>query len=307
MSVYIVTGKLGSGKTLATVGRIRDGILAGKRIATNLDLFLENILPPKGRAVQCMRLPDKPLLEDMEMIGMGNDSMDESKNGMIVLDELGTWLNARSWADKTRQEFINWLLHSRKRGWDVYFIIQHPNLIDKQIREGVAEYLVQCRRLDRMRVPFIGGIFKTITGYNLMMPKIHVASVRYGMDRDSIIADRWTYRGQSLYAGYDTRQVFTDKRDGVFSYLSPWHLKGRYLPPPLSLGFLLSLVWRVPYYGIQRFCEGMEWLTPMELQREMRREIMSRTKHPIIALLAKLPPDQALKHWHQFNELGAFD
>jgi len=38
MSVYFVTGKLGNGKTLVTVGRIRDAIRAGCKIATNLDI-----------------------------------------------------------------------------------------------------------------------------------------------------------------------------------------------------------------------------------------------------------------------------
>ena len=40
MAVYVVTGKLGNGKTLITVGRIRDALAQGCRVATNLDLDL---------------------------------------------------------------------------------------------------------------------------------------------------------------------------------------------------------------------------------------------------------------------------
>ena len=40
MSVYCVTGKLGNGKTLVSVGRIRDALKKGLRVATNLDINL---------------------------------------------------------------------------------------------------------------------------------------------------------------------------------------------------------------------------------------------------------------------------
>lgn len=167
MSVYLISGKLGSGKTLSAVGRIRDALMKGRRVATNLDLRLEKLLSPRSgkpyksdglskwhQPVSCVRLPDKPTVDDLELIGSGNDSMDESKNGIIVLDELAVWLNSRTFNDKSRMPVIDWLLHSRKKGWDVYFICQHLEQIDKQVRQALVEYLVVCRRMDRMKIPF---------------------------------------------------------------------------------------------------------------------------------------------------------
>lgn len=253
MAIYCVTGRLGSGKSLACIGRMQDGILAGKRIATNLDLHLENMLPAKARKVDAIRLPDKPTVVDLESLGSGNPSMssaryDENQNGLLILDELGSWLNSREWADKGRQAVIDWLIHSRKKGWDVYFIVQHVNMIDKQIREALVEYLVICRRLDRMRIPFVGGFLKMISAGFITgtLPKMHFGIVRYGTNPDAVVADRWVYLGTDLYEAYDTRQVFTaNYAHGVFSYLTPWHLKGRhqksflqrlkdrFFPPPL--------------------------------------------------------------------------
>ncbi|HGS4937265.1 TPA: zonular occludens toxin domain-containing protein, partial [Vibrio parahaemolyticus] len=37
-SVYFVTGKLGSGKTLTAVGKIREAFMRGVPVATNLDI-----------------------------------------------------------------------------------------------------------------------------------------------------------------------------------------------------------------------------------------------------------------------------
>ncbi|WP_303314291.1 zonular occludens toxin domain-containing protein [Dickeya fangzhongdai] len=38
MAVYVVTGKLGSGKTLVAVGKIQEKLVSGCKVATNLDL-----------------------------------------------------------------------------------------------------------------------------------------------------------------------------------------------------------------------------------------------------------------------------
>jgi hypothetical protein len=295
MSIYIVTGKLGSGKTLACVGRIRDAILAGKRVATNLDLVMDELLwdrrdlgkPSRDEttrssscAVQVMRIPDKPTVADLELIGVGNDERDESKNGLIVLDELGAWLNTRSWGDKERQPVIDWLLHSRKKGWDVYFIIQHQNMVDKQVREGLAEFLVSCRRTDRLRIPLLTGLVKH-WGINLRPPQIHVATVRYGLDPEALISDRWWYRGRDLYNAYDTRQVFTSERTGLFSMVPPWHLSRNRSP------------------GVSAFDRFVAWLVP-----RAQRAAPSAPKHPIVARLCRLPPDARVRAWHHLNQRG---
>lgn len=231
MAVYLVSGRLGSGKTLACVGRIRDALLDGRRVATNLDLNLEKLLPHRAKKVDCQRIPDKPSIADLDAVGLGNPVPDESKNGLIVLDELGSWLNSREWADKGRQKVIDWLIHSRKKGWDVIFIVQHISMIDKQVRDALVEYLVVCRRLDRMKIPLLGGLINTISGGLISghLPRVHLGIVRYGTSHDAPVSDRWVYTGTDLYSAYDTRQVFTSSyAHGLFNYLPPWHTTGRY-------------------------------------------------------------------------------
>lgn len=251
MPVYLVSGKLGAGKTLACVGRIQDALREGRRVATNLDLKLEKLFRPHAgkpvpsdgssashQPLTVMRVPDKPTSHDLDVIGMGNESMDESKNGLLVLDELGSWLNAREWADKSRQGVIDWLIHSRKKGWDVYLIVQDVSLVDKQVRSALVEYLVTCRRMDRMRIPFFGPLIKFMSGGYMSgnMPKMHFGIVRYGVSPDAVVADRWVYLGRALYDGYETRQVFSSTYDsGVYSYLPPWHVVGRHLKPKVTL------------------------------------------------------------------------
>lgn len=289
MAIYLISGKLGSGKTLASVGQIRDKLRKGCRVATNLDLKLEAMLPGRIRNISCMRLPDKPDVHDLEALGSGNDEMDETLNGIIVLDELASWLNSRTFNDKSRMPVIDWLLHSRKHGWDVFFICQHIEQIDKQIRTALVEYLVTCRRLDRVKIPFVGKLIKSVSGGLLTgnMPKLHIATVRYGVEKDAIVSDRWIYQARDLYGAYNTRQVFTDTyAHGVYSYLSPWHLK-----------------------GFKEKSLKQKWL---EFKRKLidgqpRQRIPLKARLPLVEKLAKLPPDEAMKHWRRLEALGAFN
>lgn len=252
MAGYIVTGKLGAGKTLGTVARIRDGLKAKKRVASNLDLRIENLLSRKNRTAEVFRIPDKPLIEDLENLPPGNKDIyfsydhegnvqshmskgfDESNNGMLVLDEAGTWFNTRSWNDKSRHAVVDWFRHARKFGWDVYFIIQDIESLDKQARGSLAEYVVECRRMDKVGIPLISSLSKALTGYRVTWPRFHLAIVKYSdAGRGGLTVDKWLYRGSDLYDSYDTTQVFADVNNGLYQYLTPWHVKGRFTPPPL--------------------------------------------------------------------------
>lgn len=230
MSVYIVTGKLGNGKTLVSVGRIRDALHAGCKVATNLDLNLLAMFGRKAKNLNVMRIPDKPTIGDLNAIGRGYDGReyDESRFGLLVLDECGTWFNSRNWQDKNRKDVNDWFLHARKLGWHVYIIIQDISMLDSQARDAIGELLVSCRRLDKLRLPLVGGFIKTLTGFNLTMPRIHRAKVTYS---DGLLSDVWTYRGNDLFACYDTRQSFiADYPHHTHCLLTPWHLSRPRVP-----------------------------------------------------------------------------
>lgn len=241
MTTYLVSGKLGAGKTLAVVGKIREQLLRGRKVATNLDLNVEKMLGPRRRC-EVMRVPDHPKSEDLIALGYGSDSVEEETFGWLVLDELGTWLNARNWQGGDRQALIDWLLHARKYRWHLVFISQHPNLVDKQIREALVEMYAVVKRLDRMNVPVISWVYK------VKMPRIHVAAVKYGLEPHAPRAETWVYRARDLYGAYSTGQVFNPRYEpGLYCYLTPWHLVGRY-KTRYSLRFWCSLTWRLPFY-----------------------------------------------------------
>lgn len=283
MSDYLVTGKKGNGKSLVCVGLIRDALAKGLRVATNLDIFTEHLLPLSTRKIDLVRLPDRPSVADMEALGKGAPMLDEAKYGLIVLDEMATWMNARSWADKERQALLDWFVHSRKERWHTYFICQGIDQIDKQIRSSLMDHHVICRRLDKMRIPVLGSLSKAIFGVEIRPPKLHVAKVRFGMEHNAMVTDTWTYRGHALYKAYDTEQVFRDNYPhGMHSMLSPWHIEGY-------------------KHKFRR--------RPSEVVRDffkpLRRNVSHKPKLPLVAALQALPPDERIAHWRRLNAGGA--
>jgi len=255
VAVYFVTGKLGSGKSLAAVSKIRDYLAQGRRVATNLDLHLDAMFP-RGKSRQTVtRIPDKPRLCDLEMLGTGDGQpithYDESRFGLLVLDEMASWFNSRGWAEKSRHEVIEWFLHARKLHWDILFLIQDLEAVDKQLRGALCEHLVICRRLDRIPIPLVNSVSKLLTSKRATMPKVHVAVVKYGATESALVVDRWWYSGGDLYAAYTTGQAFRDDilitpggqvvdMRAPWSMLSSWHLVGRYQPPRRSLAVIAA-------------------------------------------------------------------
>jgi hypothetical protein len=86
-------------------------------------------------------------------------------------------------------------------------------------------------RTDRLPIPLVGGLLKLLSGFKINLPKIHVGVVRYGDSANSLIVDRWWYRGRDLYKSYDTKQVFRESEFSTYMLLPPYHQRGRYMKP----------------------------------------------------------------------------
>ena len=133
--------------------------------------------------------------------------------------------------------------------------------MDKQAREALAEHTVFVRRMDKLRIPLVGIYSKYFIGKEIRPPKVHVGIVKYGDTKTHETVDKWWYKGEDLYRLYDTEQVFTNVEQGNFTYLTPWHIKGRYLPkqkPKTFIDYLNIILMPIirtlllkPYFTLQ--------------------------------------------------------
>lgn len=231
MSDYAVSARKGVGKTLFCVGVARDALVAGKRVASNIDIYPDKLFAPPSKRTY-LRIPDKPTIDDFVALGRGQPGKIEDDNGIIILDETSTFFNARSFADKGRQVVLDWLVHSRKLGWDVYYICQGLSQIDKQIRETQIEYAIGIKRTDKWPIPLITPLFRMV-GINVRFPKFHIGITKHGIERDAMVVERKWFRSHEFYDAYDTQQLFLDRDHpqavGLHTKLSAWHVRGRYL------------------------------------------------------------------------------
>jgi len=284
MTDYAYTGKKGTGKSKNAIRVARDVYLSqGRVVASNLDIYLEPMFGPLSK-VTYVRVPDKPCAFDLLAIGHGNpSSYDEEKNGALILDEMGTWLNTRTFGDKQRADTLDYFAHARKHGFDTFYIMQNVVQVDKQLRESFIEQTVRHTRFDKVRIPFIGGLLSALFGRRWgYFPKFHTAVSRIGFNPQDMVSDRATFTGKDVEKCYDTRQVFMHNYPhGTHSVLSPWHVTGRYLPAaPVP-------AWRV-------FLDGLMG-KPVPKPKRVPVTAPSPSFARVVALCRGLPPADALR------------
>jgi len=256
MAVFVVCGELGSGKSLQAVAKIRDALQRGRPVATNMDIRLEKLVT--GRKPRDLRrLPDWPTYDDLARLGKAYEGpFDEKKFGLIVLDEMATFLNSREWStDKGRLKMINWLRHARKMRWHLILLSQDIESLDKQVRAALAEHVVKCKRMDRFAVPVISTITKLLGLGAVRMPQVHLGVVRYGTGLNAPVVDRWWLPdARLLHGAYDTEQKIMGENDGPATMLDARHAPYLWAPGGIRERLWSLLFWR--------------WLPPSEARAQ---------------------------------------
>jgi len=249
VAVYIVTGELGSGKSLQAVNKIREALQGGRRVATNMNIRVERLVSSRKR-FELYRLPDWPTLADLVALGKGHEGkFDEKKFGLIVLDELATFMNSREWqgegkdGKKIRLDLINWFRHARKLRWHLILLSQDIESLDKQVRAALAEHVVRCKRLDRFTVPLLSTLTKMLGFGAVSLPQVHLGIVRYGSHLNAPVVDKWWLPdAKSLHGAYDTEQKILGEESAATM------LDGRSAPYLWEPQGVYELLWKAGFW-----------------------------------------------------------
>lgn len=295
MIFRFVTGRLGTGKTLVSVGVALQYLKRGRMVATNVDLYPEHFANKQDRSTRIYRLPDHPSSEDLKSLPPGNATLvtgpdgslipgpnyDPSANSLLLLDELAQFLNTRSYSDKDRLKIISFLVLLRKRGWDAYFIVQHIDMVDKQIREALAQETGYCRDMSRIPIPVLGTLTRRLTGRTLTFPKTFRVTFRDGYAQDGLKLESKTISSSAVRNCYNTAQCLDSNyvppwaikhhgTAGPHMLLTPWHLVGYKLPDPVPLRLRLL---RCALQGfaiiINAICVPLSCVTPAHWWRSV--------------------------------------
>jgi len=207
-----IEGVKRSGKTKYAVDLINTYLKNGRKVATNLDLFLDK-MPISNPHV--IRLPDHPTSEHLHALGVGypeleesDSNYDESKNGVVVIDELLTHLNSRSFKDKDRLAIVSWFVQMGKYGWDLVLIGQDFDGVDKQLRDTTIDQLISVKSgVNYFGFGFINSIVqKLFTVFHV--PKFSVARFYDGSSKGRKAHGYQFYIKDWVHPWYNTAQKF---------------------------------------------------------------------------------------------------
>ncbi len=216
----VITGKLGQGKGIAAAYFASVYYRRGLRVAANYPFFTQYMDAKSSNPVTV--IPAEPRVEDLYALGRGCPEDEKIKFGALFLDECGSWLNSRQFAKKDRLGFIDWLIHSRKLGWDVYLIVQNEDMIDTQVIKALGSRIIRCTRLDELRVPLFTTLYelfnpgktgfasgkKGIFPHMVSVATYDIASLNSRRKRPE---NKVIIRAKDYYPMYDTNFVFSNE------------------------------------------------------------------------------------------------
>jgi hypothetical protein len=163
VSVRVVYGPMGSGKSWYAVRQMTRALLAGKVVVTNItlrdgwehvvaDRALWRRLVPGARARKAAELRSQlHVVTDLDELQRIRVRGTKEDRWMVVIDEAHKFLNAREWETKGRNERVGWFTDSRQLGAEVLLLTQAVENVDAQVRRAV-EFTTRLRNLRSFKV-----------------------------------------------------------------------------------------------------------------------------------------------------------
>lgn len=198
--MYMITGKVGGGKTLFALTQILDLLVRGCCVVTNIalePLGVDAAMKKRGRRLVDGQIRPYDFEADPEF--QGNIPWGVPGYPVAVfVDEAQLYYNAAQarTLESRLMRLISFLTQSRKASVDVWFITQHDTTIWAQFRHQCL-FGYKCRDMRVVSLPFVGQI-----------GGLGLAWVKYDMISGETMETGRTPLSKDLFACYNTRQMY---------------------------------------------------------------------------------------------------
>lgn len=233
--IHVVSGKLGSGKSLHCVRVMRDHLAGGGCVRTNIHLNAPEIARQVSRRLSPAQFGQLSATDDPKQIPTGDRRGHGSRRTIVLLDECLNWFqsSAASAKDERKNTWGEWLRQSDKLGQDVWFVAQNFERAAKWIRE-LAQVSLEVFALRDVKIGMILPLWLLFPPFRKMYV-VKWRDVRSGMIQ-KIEIHRYS---PDLFKLYDTSETYGFV--GAESAYNAVRLWPRY-HPPVWAAFLCLLV-----------------------------------------------------------------
>lgn len=218
--IVLYSGTPGSGKSYHAAYKMYHGLRFKRNFICNFNINLENAaltrwsgikkkLFPNTKKLKYKKLGKFMYVNNMELTpefllnyAKEHHSMKKESETCVVIDECGMIFNPRSWDNKQRLKWIEFLSLHRHYGFDFVLISQSDRLIDRQIRSFI-EYDIKHRKLNNYKL--MGAILGLLSGGSLF----GCSTYWYGL-REKVGFDMLRY-SRSIASIYDTFLLFGEE------------------------------------------------------------------------------------------------
>lgn len=205
--IWLYSGTPGSGKSLDTARDIMMKLRRGQRVIANFPINLAVV--QRGSRIKVdpenFIYKDNPEMTVKYLVQFArkNHMSGKESQTLLVIDECSVKFNPREWdTNKTdRMNWIKFLQHHRKLGYNVILVSQTDRLIDRQIRSFI-EYDVKHRKANNFG--FMGLLFTL-----LKIPMFVAIEYHYALHEK--LSARFYMYSKKFEKLYDSYKMFDDE------------------------------------------------------------------------------------------------
>lgn len=201
--ITVISGKVGYGKTLDCVRRVRDHLARGGCVCTNIRLDAGQIGRAVGRRLSKSQILPLSADSDPATIPTGDRRGHGHRKTIVLLDEALNWFQSSGGAkDPRKVVWSEWLRQSDKLGQDVWFVAQNFERAAKWIRE-LAALSIEIFPLKEIKIGMVFPLWLLFPPFR----KMYCAKwrdVRSGM----VIKLELHRYSPDVWALYDTSETF---------------------------------------------------------------------------------------------------
>jgi len=228
MSIYIITGKTGHGKTAFMTNWIRGSLKAGRRVYSNIKINVDNLgLKKKIEEGFINKLKDRE--SSKQLLYWSNFSdWRYMTDGIAFVDEGLVYFNARNWEKLPTNLQMKFVQH-RKDKVDLVFNVQHYTFIEKTLRMLCERFInielkLGSSKYDNSKIPRIARVTE------LDLPTLNrcenLGIDVYNADKEDIkkyhldtLWREWFWIRKKIFSWYDTGFQVMESRPEPFIHM----------------------------------------------------------------------------------------